>query len=74
MARRIKRTKKFVVKDLGFLYEREGYGWLRRHLLNGRTRRKVRRADVVLVPSEKVGAQVHKYYRVDNIEIDETIS
>lgn len=52
------------VEDLSPLYERFGYNWFQRHLFHRRHKKNLRKADVVIVPDEKVRAQVVRYYFV----------
>lgn len=50
------------VDSLAFLYERYGYSWLKRHVLNRRHKRALRRADVVTAPDAEVAYEIEKYY------------
>ena len=48
------------VDSLAFLYERYGYSWLKRHIMNRRHKRALKRADVItaekyyFIPKETV--------------------
>lgn len=53
------------VWDLSYLDERDhGYTWLRLHLMHHKTGWNVRRADIVLVPDEKVAKDVVRFYMI----------
>lgn len=50
------------VDSLAFLYERYGYSWLKRHVLNRRYKRALKRADIVTAPDAEVACEIEKYY------------
>lgn len=50
------------VDSLAFLYERYGYSWLKRHIMNRRHKRALKRADVITAPDAEVAYEIEKYY------------
>lgn len=55
--------KKVVeVDSLAFLYQRYGYSWLKRHILNRRHKRALKRADIITAPDTEVAYEIEKYY------------
>ena len=50
------------VDSLAFLYERYGYSWLKRHVLNRRHKRALKRSDFVTAPDAEVAYEIEKYY------------
>lgn len=51
-----------VVEDLSFLYDREHYTWLRRHLYNIRHKRALKQADRIVAVSSDVKSGINRYY------------
>ena len=50
------------VDSLAFLYERYGYSWLKRHVLNRWHKRALKRADIVAASDAEVAYEIEKYY------------
>ncbi len=50
------------VDSLAFLYQRYGYSWLRRHILNRRHKRALKHSDIIEAPDAEVAYEIEKYY------------
>ena len=57
------------INGLGFLFERNGYSWIRRHWMNTRCRRACRKADRIIAADGKTAADIVKYYFVPKEKI-----
>lgn len=58
-----------VVDDLSFLYDREHFSWLQRHIRNIRIRRALGKAGKVLASDDKVRGELCRYYRIPKEKI-----
>ena len=62
--------KRYVeVNDLSFLYEREGFSWCSRHFSSVRCKRACLKADCIIVHSDKLAAEVVRYYFIPKSRI-----
>jgi len=56
------------LNTLSFLYDMEGYSWLRRHQLNRMCKKEIREAMVsgenIVAANPRVAEELHRYYRV----------
>lgn len=57
------------IDSLGFLSERSGYSWLRRHWMNTRYRKACRKADKIVAADGKTAADIVKYYFIPKEKI-----
>jgi hypothetical protein len=62
-----------VFRNLGFIYERSGYSWLDRFILNRKHKKALKKAAkqqlTIVAQGERTAKDLHKYYRVEETQI-----